>query len=53
VDDDKTQTTEEIYEGYEEFIEQAKDALQDEVSSFYSSDTADPRKIAVSYCGKV
>ncbi len=53
VDDDKNQTPEEIYEGYKEFIEQAKDvmetqakdALQSEVSSFCSSDTADPRKI--------
>lgn len=53
VDDDKNQTPEEIYEGYKEFIEQAKDvmetqakdALQSEVSSFCSGDTADPRKI--------
>ena len=53
VDDDKNQTPEEIYEGYKEFVEQAKDvmetqakdALQSEVSSFCSSDTADPRKI--------
>lgn len=53
VDDDKNQTPEEIYEGYKEFIEQAKDimetqakdALQSEVSSFCSSDTTAPRKI--------
>lgn len=53
VDDDKNQTPEEIYEGYKEFVEQAKDvmetqakdALQSDVSSFCSSDTADPRKI--------
>ena len=53
VDDDKNQTPEEIYEGYKEFVEQAKDvmeaqakdALQSEVSSFCSSDTAAPRKI--------
>ncbi len=53
VDDDKNQTPEEIYEGYKEFVEQAKDvmetqakdALQSDVSSFCSSDTTDPRKI--------
>lgn len=53
VDDNENQTPEEIYEGYKEFVEQAKDvmetqakdALQNEVSSFCSSDTAAPRKI--------
>ena len=53
VDDDKNQTPKEIYEGYKEFVEQAKDvmetqakdALQSEVSSFCSSDTVAPRKI--------
>ncbi len=53
VDDDKNQTPEEIYEGYKEFVEQAKDvmetqakdALQSTVTGFCDSDTADPRKI--------
>ena len=53
VDDNAEQTPEEIYEGYKEFIEQAKevmekqakDALKNEVSSFCNSDTAEPRKI--------
>ena len=53
VNDNANQTPEEIYEGYKEFVKQAKDvmetqakdALQSEVSSFCSSDTADPRKI--------
>ena len=53
VDDDKNQTPEEIYEGYKEFIEQAKDvmetqakdALEDNVSDFCNGDTSAPRKI--------
>ena len=53
VDDNAEQTPEEIYEGYKEFIEQAKevmekqakDALKNEVSSFCNSDTTAPRKI--------
>lgn len=53
VDDSNNQTPEEIYEGYKKFIEQAKDvmetqakdALQNEVTSFCSGDTSDPRKI--------
>ena len=53
VDDSSNQTPEEIYEGYKKFIEQAKDvmetqakdALQNEVTSFCSGDTSDPRKI--------
>lgn len=53
VDDNKNETPEEIYEGYKEFVEQAKDimqtqakdALKDEVTGFCSSDTAEPRKI--------
>ena len=53
VDDNAEQTPEEIYEGYKEFIEQAKevmekqakDALKNEVSSFCNSDTTEPRKI--------
>lgn len=53
VDDSKTQTPEEIYEGYKEFIEQAKDvletqakdALQSEVTGFCDGDTTEPRKI--------
>lgn len=53
VDDNSSQTPEEIYEGYKKFIEQAKevmetqakDALQSEVTAFCSSDTAEPRKI--------
>ncbi len=53
VDDSKNETPEEIYEGYKEFVEQAKDvmetqakqALKDDVSSFCNSDTTAPRKI--------
>ena len=53
VDDNSSQTPEEIYEGYKEFVEQAKDvmetqakqALKDDVSSFCNSDTTAPRKI--------
>lgn len=53
VDDHSSETPEEIYEGYKEFVEQAKDvmeaqakdALKDKVSSFCSSDTDSPRKI--------
>ena len=53
VDDNKNQTPEEIYEGYKEFVEQAKevmetqakDALQSTVSDFCNGDTEDPRKI--------
>lgn len=53
VDDDNTQTPEEIYEGYKEFVEQAKDvmetqakdALQGEVTGFCTGDTASPRRI--------
>lgn len=53
VDDEQEQTPEEIYEGYKEFIEQAKDvmqtqakdALKNTVTGFCSSDTTEPRKI--------
>ncbi len=53
VDDNSTQTPEEIYEGYKEFVEQAKEvmesqakqALQNEVTAFCDSDTEKPRKI--------
>lgn len=53
VDDEKSQTPEEIYEGYKEFVEQAKDvmetqakdALQSEVTGFCDGDTTVPRKI--------
>lgn len=53
VDDDNTQTPEEIYEGYKEFVEQAKDvmetqakdALQGEVTGFCEGDTTTPRRI--------
>ncbi len=53
VDDEKSQTPEEIYEGYKEFVEQAKDvmetqakdALQSEVTGFCDGDTEDPRRI--------
>lgn len=53
VDDNSTQTPEEIYEGYKEFVEQAKDvmetqakkALKDKVTSFCDSDDNDPRRI--------
>ena len=53
VDDNSSQTPEEIYEGYKKFIEQAKevmqtqakDALKDKVSAFCNSDTTAPRKI--------
>lgn len=53
VDDNNTQTPEEIYEGYKEFIEQAKDvmktqakdAMKSEVTGFCDSDTIQPRKI--------
>ncbi len=53
VDDNSSQTPEEIYEGYKEFVEQAKevletqakDALEDEVTGFCDSDTETPRKI--------
>lgn len=53
VDDSKNQTPEEIYEGYKEFVEQAKDvmetqakdALQGEVTGFCAGDTTTPRRI--------
>ncbi|MCM1168198.1 MAG: hypothetical protein NC401_19610, partial [Ruminococcus sp.] len=53
VDDNANQTPEDIYEGYKEFIEQAKDvmetqakdALQSTVTGFCESDTSNPRKI--------
>ena len=53
VDDNSSQTPEEIYEGYKKLIEQAKevmqtqakDALKDKVSAFCNSDTTAPRKI--------
>lgn len=53
VDDNSSQTPEEIYEGYKKFVEQAKDvmetqakkALKDKVTSFCDSDDNDPRKI--------
>lgn len=53
VDDNSSQTPEEIYEGYKKFIEQAKEvmqtqaknALKDKVSAFCNSDTTAPRKI--------
>lgn len=53
VDDNSSQTPEDIYEGYKKFIEQAKevmqtqakDALKDKVSAFCNSDTTAPRKI--------
>lgn len=53
VDDNSSQTPEQIYEGYKEFIEQAKDvmetqakdALKNQVTSFCDSDTKAPRKI--------
>ncbi|MCM1277267.1 MAG: hypothetical protein NC299_18230, partial [Lachnospiraceae bacterium] len=53
VDDNTNQTPEDIYEGYKEFIEQAKDvmetqakdALQSTVTGFCNSDTSNPRKI--------
>lgn len=53
VDDNSSQTPEEIYEGYKKFVEQAKevmetqakDALKDKVSAFCNSDTTAPRKI--------
>ena len=53
VDDNSSQTPEEIYEGYKKFSEQAKevmqtqakDALKDKVSAFCNSDTTAPRKI--------
>ena len=53
VDDNSSQTPEEIYEGYKEFIEQAKDvmetqakdALKNQVTSFCDSDTTTPHKI--------
>ena len=53
VNDNNTQTPEEIYEGYKEFVEQAKDvmetqakdALKSNVSGFCNGDTSDPRKI--------
>ncbi|MBD5156113.1 MAG: hypothetical protein HDT13_00475 [Butyrivibrio sp.] len=53
VDDSNNQTPEEIYEGYKEFIEQAKDvmqtqakdALKSEVTGFCNGDTTTPRKI--------
>lgn len=53
VDDEKSQTPEEIYEGYKEFVEQAKDvmetqakdALQSTVTGFCEGDTEDPRRI--------
>ncbi len=59
VDDEKDQTPEEIYEGYKEFIEQAKDvmetnakdALKDKVTGFCSGDTTEPRKI-IQYIAK-
>ena len=53
VDDNKDQTPEEIYDGYKDFVEQAKDvmetqakdALKKEVDDFCGGDTSDPRKI--------
>lgn len=53
VNDSNTQTPEEIYEGYKEFVEQAKDvmktqakdALKSDVSGFCNGDTTEPRKI--------
>ena len=53
VDDNSDQTPEEIYDGYNEYIEQAqdviqkqaKDALKSEVSGYCGNDTSDPRKI--------
>lgn len=53
IDDSNSQTPEEMYERYKEFIEQAKDvmetqtkdALQSDVSDFCNSDTSKPRKI--------
>lgn len=53
VDDSSNQTPEEIYDGYKEFVEQAKDvmetqakdALKNEVDDFCGGDTTDPRKI--------
>ncbi len=53
VDDNSSQTPEEIYEGYKEFVEQAKEvletqakeALEDEVTGFCDSDTEMPYKI--------
>jgi len=53
VDDNSSQTPEEIYEGYKEFVvqakevleKQAKEALEDEVTGFCNSDTETPRKI--------
>lgn len=53
VDDNKSETPEEIYEGYKEFVEQtkevmqtqAKDALQSTVTGFCNSDTSNPRRI--------
>lgn len=53
VDDYSNQTPEQIYEGYKEFVEQAKDAmekqakdaLKDTVTGFCDGDTTAPRKI--------
>ena len=53
VDDNTIQTPEEIYEGYKQFIEQAKevvdtqvkDTLKGTVTAFCESDTATPRKM--------
>lgn len=53
VDDNSSQTPEEIYEGYKEFIEQAKDvmetqakdALKCNVLDFCNGDTSVPRKL--------
>lgn len=53
VDDNSNQTPEEIYEGYKEFIEQAKevmktqakDTLKNTVTGFCDGDTTAPRKI--------
>lgn len=53
VDDNSNQTPEQIYEGYKEFVEQAKDvmekqakdALKDTVTGFCDGDTTAPRKI--------
>lgn len=53
VDDNSSQTPEEIYEGYKDFVEeakevvqtQAKNALKNSVSAFCASDTEEPRKI--------
>lgn len=53
VDDNSSQTPEEIYEGYKKFVEQAKEvmetqakaALKTQVTSFCDSDTTAPRKI--------